>query len=123
MKTFIAARLKFPSEKDIELLDDQYLKEFFQLYFNAAHDIFLDDNYDGRDDGLVEFKVSYNDFHKCYDISLIGGTKYKEKTEKLMAVLKKDYQVDKPTTTWKWVDKIKHNGLRFFVNKKDLRRK
>jgi hypothetical protein len=94
--------LQFPNKEDETVGHKDYykLKVFFQSFFQNIHGIFLKDGHDGQYDGLVEFSVKYNSFHKCYEFKLCGGN-YKEKTDKLMEFfLNEGYRVSSKDTSW-----------------------
>jgi len=127
LKLLIPLVLNFPTAEEIGVYDDNItsnfgydLKQIFITYFWSVYLLLLKDGYYDERDGLVDFSVSYNSFHQIYDISLCGGTSYKQKTEKLIQILTDHgYVCDKPCHTWvnSFSDRPHADGLRFFVRK------
>lgn len=116
----IEIKLQFPFRR--EFVSWYELTVFFKSFLYNVHDIFVDDGYDGKNDGLVEFRVTYNDFHKMYMFSLCGGTRYMKKaTEIHNLFISMGYDVSKPEHTWvtEFGGRPRADGLKFWVRQKN----
>jgi hypothetical protein len=116
----VEIKLQFPSKRKFETHYE--LTAFFKSFLYDVHDIFVKDGYDGKDDGLIEFRVTYNDFHKMYTFSLCGGTRYKEKTMEIRNLfISMGYEVSNPEHTWvtEFHGRPRADGQRFWVRQQN----
>lgn len=107
------------------------LKKFFTNFFSndtfniGVPQVWVDDGGDGCDQRLVSFEVSYNTCYHFYDMSFIGGTKWKEKAEAVRKYFEDHGHRVTETSTWKWPprtdlsntdpDREPHRGIRYFI--------